>query len=139
MARRRAAHDARQSQEAERLRERGGAAARRRAAELRRGESQRERGQRGVQESLPGRPLAGRGEEEAHRGEEQAAETGEAGPDRKACDQAGGIGACSDSSRRIPQREPERGGERAPVERFRVHAPAARRIHTVWTVCSDAQ
>jgi hypothetical protein len=138
VARRRAAHDARQSQEAERLRDRGGAATRRRAAELRRGERQRERGQRGVQESLRCRPLARRGEEEAHRGEEQAAETSEAGPERKACDQAGGIGACSDSSRRIPEREPERGGERAPIERFRVH-PAARRIHTVWTVCSDAQ
>lgn len=125
--------------EAERLGARGGAAARRDAAELRHGEGERERGQHRAEEAPALGRAPRRGQQEAGGRAEQPARPGEERTEREARDAARRVPRRAEASARAAERGPERGTQRRGVERVGAHAGARRRASAVCATWSDAQ
>ena len=107
------------------------AAARRDAAELRGGEGERQRGERGVPEARAPR----RDEEQAGGRQQQAAGAGERRAEREAGQEARAVERRARAER--PHRDPERRAQRSLVERRARHV--AIRLRAVWRTWSADQ
>jgi hypothetical protein len=137
MAARGAAYGCVHAREAERLDTRHCAAAGSEAAELRDGESERQRRKRRIEKHRTPRTAERRRQERTRGHPEQAPCSREPRTERKASDETSCIVPTKPT--RTRERRPERRTEQRVVERIGTQASVLQRRCAVWATCSDAQ